>query len=49
MILKKTKENHTKPGKKKVVWWHGALFHIILTWNLIYPCHNATCDYPKWF
>jgi len=26
---------------KKIVWWCGALFHIIiLTWDLIYPFHN---------
>ncbi len=37
------------------VWWCGMLFHTILTWDFIYPCHNfkikklssATCDYPK--
>jgi hypothetical protein len=26
--------------KNKIKWWHGVLFHIILTWDLIYPCHN---------
>ncbi len=23
--------------EKKVIWWHGVLFHFILTWDLVYP------------
>jgi hypothetical protein len=26
--------------KKFFVWWCGMLCHIMLTWDLIYPCHN---------
>jgi hypothetical protein len=29
-----------KKTNEKVIWWHGMLFHIILTLDLVYPYHN---------
>jgi len=31
---------HDSMIPKKMVWWCGTLFHIILTWDFTYPCHN---------
>jgi hypothetical protein len=38
--IKSKRTNKFKIKWKKVIWWCDMLFHIILTWDLVYPCHN---------